>query len=542
MRRHFATALLGFLAMPLAGCADDTREGPALTVQRLDVGRGCYIHCDASAPLDPAVASALGVAPCSSGGVEACSFEGGTDQLRVIADYGDLEFDSCLEVEAPALSALLDGEGIVEVPEMVPGCAGGGRYFAHRAFAAPIASSASVRFRVEASDYFFSDTGPFPLKPPNISIEVERCLDAAGEIIPDCSLVAGIDSTLVTVTAPEAVLDDSAVIQFTTGLESSGSVTIGLEPSGNAMKSGSYRLPMPDEAGSYLSISAQVGGLFASHSPIKLVAPKPFKVEVVKLGEMPDFIEPSAPTIAAGEPIEACRTLTAAVLAPDGAPGDRIALQTTSGTLDGVGKAVEKELVWSGSNRLITATLTLPATPLETGVGLFAEAGALSGSLSFNLAPLLPGAAGLSTPKKVVKVGASGSEPVTLVGFALPPSPGAKFPAGTMLPVVIKATAAAVPIPPCGVPSEETDLNCDPTMEGELPGGCLMAPKLVPVAPTGEFSISLAPGICFMGVVYVDVYSKKYTSNEQCLGDRTVTESAVRLTSGPVLAINYEQQ
>jgi hypothetical protein len=69
-----------------------------------------------------------------------------------------------------------------------------------------------------------------------------------------------------------------------------------------------------------------------------------------------------------------------------------------------------------------------------------------------------------------------------------------------------------------------------------------MTPKLVPVAPTGEFSISLAPGICFTGVVYVDVYSKKYTSNEQCLGDRTVTESAVRLTSGPVLAIHYEQQ
>jgi hypothetical protein len=128
MRRHYTAILLGALAIPLAGCADDTREGPALTVQRLDVGRGCYIHCDASAPLDPAVASALGFEPCKSGGgVEACAFEGGTDQLRVIAFYGDLEFDSCLEVEAPALSALLDGEGIVEVPEMVPGCTGGGR-------------------------------------------------------------------------------------------------------------------------------------------------------------------------------------------------------------------------------------------------------------------------------------------------------------------------------------------------------------------------------------------------------------------------------
>ncbi|NUQ71978.1 MAG: hypothetical protein HUU21_00165 [Polyangiaceae bacterium] len=542
MRRHFAALLTGLFTLPLAGCGDDTREGPALTVQRLDIGRGCYIHCDASALLDPAVVSALGVTPCSSGGVEACSFEGGTDQLRVIADYGDLEFDSCLEVESPALSALLDGEGIVKVPEMVPGCAGGRRYFAHRAFAAPVASSASVRFRVESGDNFFSDTGPFPLKQPAISIEAERCLDAAGEVIQDCTLVAGIDSTLVTVTAPDALLDDTAVIEFTTGFESSGSVTIELEPSGGAMKSGSYRLSMPDEAGSYLSISAKVGGLFATHAPIQLVGPRPLQIEVVKLGETPDFIAPRAPSVAAGEPIEACRTFTAAVLAPDGAPGDRVALQTTSGTLDGVGKGVEKELVWSGSNRLIMATLSLPASPSEMNVGLFAEAGALSGSLSFELAPLLPKAAGLSTSQKVVTVGASGSEPVTIVGFAVPPSPGAKFPPGTTLPVVITAAPSAAPILSCGAPLNETDIDCDPTKEGQLPGGCLLAPKFVSVTPAGEFTISLSPGICFTGIVYVDVYSKMYTSDEQCLGDRTVTEGAVRLTAGPVLAIDYQPQ
>lgn len=542
MKRYWAAALLSALASPLAGCADDTREGPAVTVHRLDQGRSCYIHCDASAPIDPSIASALGVEPCSSGAVEACVFEGGSDQIRVVADYGDIEFDSCLEVEAPLLSALLDNEGIVEVPEMVPGCAGGLRYFAHRAFAAPVAESASVRFRVSSGAHFFSDSGPFPLKPPGLSIAVERCLDPAGQAIPDCSLIAGIDSTLVTVTAPEALLDDSAVLQFTTGLETSGSVTVGLEPSGSSTKSGSHRLPMPDEAGSYLTITAQVGGLVATHNPIKLVAPRPFEMEVVKLGEKPDFVEPSAPTIVAGDPAEACRTFTAAVRAPDGAPGDRIALQTTMGTLDGLGKEVEKDLVGTGSDRHISATLTLPATPSDSQVGLFASSGGLSGSFFFELAPLLPAKAALSSPKKIIKVSATGSEQVTITGFALPPSPGAKFPAGTTLPVVIKATADSVPIPSCGTPSTEAEINCDPTNEGDLPGGCLIAPKFVPVSSAGEFSIPISPGICFTGLVFVDVYSKTYTSNEQCLGDRTVTDDVVRLTSGPVLTLDYEQQ
>jgi hypothetical protein len=84
-------------------------------------------------------------------------------------------------------------------------------------------------------------------------------------------------------------------------------------------------------------------------------------------------------------------------------------------------------------------------------------------------------------------------------------------------------------------------VSCDPTKTGELPGGCLLAPKTVQVSPSGELSIPLSLGICFTGTVLVDVYSRAYASEEVCLGDRTVTDDAVRLTTGAVLAITYQQ-
>ncbi|MFT3763944.1 MAG: hypothetical protein QM820_00225 [Minicystis sp.] len=540
-RRTAAIALVILGALPSCG-ADVPESGPAVTVSVWDEEAGCYARCEGTSPLDPAVAAAAGQAcPEQAGGLgRTCALRQGGDRVRIVADYGGVTVTSCADVTLPTLTAILDDEtGQKAIGGLSPGCVDHQHYFAQKTLTTPVTSSRTVRFRVASSASYFTDTPSFDLTRPAVGLAVARCLDAEGKPVAGCSLVAGVDQTLVTITVPAGVAESTATLSWTVDGTSLQSQSVALAPSGSATKAGSFQLPAPDAPGKTLTITAQVGDLEPASQSVALVAPDPLKIQIAKVGAALDFTSPP-PAVAAGDPTKECRRLTVGILAPKGAPGDTVMLKASQGTLDGSADPVTLKLHEAQPGRTASATLDLPVSPAGPLVQLTASSGnALATSLQLQLLPILPTAAQLAAAKKSIIVDAGGSAAAEVSGFALAPG-GASFLEGSRVLVVVKATPSSGPAPlSCGAPSAASDLDCDPTVAGQLPGGCLLAPTSVKLGADGALTIPLAAGVCFAGTVTVDVYAATYASSEACLGDRKVTDGPVRLTTGPALALTY---
>lgn len=533
------------LPAALLGCHTETgvRDGPDLAVQRLDLKNSCYISCG-STKVDPAVAAMIDDMPeCPSAGAD-CTFAGGTDQIRVIADYADLAFPSCGQVDLPVLSVLTDDADPTSAGAMVPGCGPERRYFAYRRITAPISDSRTVRFRVSSGDAFLSSSEPFTLGPGSLELVVEACTAEDGTPLSDCKLVAGVDSSIVTVRVPAslAVQNEKANIVYSTGQGTYVATDIDLRPSGEHEKVGSLKIAMPNEPDQTLLVRATAGSLASPSRSVTLVAPGPLELSAaVPAAEPGELVK-----VAAGEPDAACRKVAVTVRAPDGAPNNEVQLQTSQGAFENGGATVTKDLFLNGDVRQATAFLDVPKSPQSQSVVLFASEAGMGSTvppawLTFELARTWPLAASLAVATKQVELSEKGSPEVTIIGFALPPKPSTEFQSDTRLYVVVTATSDPMTTPPCGATVATQDLACDATDPAKLPGGCLLTATSTPLSPTGEFGITLASGICFAGKVEVDVYSTTYEStDEPCLADRMLSSAPKRLTSGPVLTLEYK--
>jgi hypothetical protein len=382
----------------------------------------------------------------------------------------------------------------------------------------------------------------FELLPVLPKLRVPRCEDANGTPLPSCTLVAGVDKVLAIVTTPFGVSETSATINFAVGGESSASSSPPLSV-GSKQKVASTSFDLPPKPDAQVTVSAVVGS-YQPPTPITitLVAPDALQMQVAKDSNGLSFPNPPAPpTLTAGDPTPECRLVVVGVYAPDGAANNQVTLQSSQGPIDGIGDKVQKTLVPAMGGNLAFFNLALPASPSSQLVQLAANGGGLlNRTLLLTLDPVWPLQAQVATAKKAITVDKTGSQATSVAGTAIAPLK-ASFLAGTKLAVVVTATPAS-PMPPleCGTPSSPSDLACDPTDSTQLPGGCLLAPKNVAVSPSGDFTIPLSSGVCFAGTITVDVYSRTYTSTaEPCLGDRTVSATPLRLTSGLPLTLTY---
>jgi hypothetical protein len=531
---------LALFTLALAACSPEpTQDGPVVSVSLWDEAAGCYGRCEGAPEIDAAVASAAGEACPERPGGYACALRQGRDRVRLLADYRALTVTSCAAVPLPTLTEILDDDtGARPLGGLAPGCVDRQHFFAQRSLIAPVTPSRTLRFRVAADATYFTDTPSFDLTRPTVGLAVARCLDAAGQPLAGCALVAGVDRTLVTITVPAGVAEGTATLRWTADGSATQSQSVTLAPGGGDDRSGSFELLVPDAPGANLTVTAQVGDLEPAAQSLSLVAPDPLQVALARPGAALDFSAP-LPALAAGDPTPECRTLTLAVLAPKGAPGDAVTLKASQGTLDGSIDAVVAALHAAAGGRLATATLKLPAAPTSMLVQLLAGAGAgLSTGRELDLLPILPVAAQLVAAQPTVALAASGSAAAQVTGFALAPG-GAAFLDGARVSVVVKATAGGAPTLPCGAPSPAADLACDPTQVGQVPGGCLLAPTAVKLGADGALTIPLAAGVCFAGTVTLDVYATTYASSEPCLGDRKLTAAPARLTTGPALTLTY---
>ncbi|MGK3963711.1 hypothetical protein WMF38_05990 [Sorangium sp. So ce118] len=540
-----AFSLLGLLPL-LAGCADEKVTGPAVTVAIWDAMGGdeekaCYARCKDSAPLDAAIAEEVGRACPEAADAEGrdCSFDQGGDRIRITADYGPIAFDNCDSVAIPTLTVMLDDGGAIPVTGLEHGCQKSGRYFAQKEMLTPVTRSADIRFRVASGTGYFTDTGSFPLRRPTVSLDLDPCdaLDPPGP--QDCALMAGVQTTTVTVSVPAGVTAETALVTWDTSGTAITQKAVPLSVYGES-KSGRFDLPMPEQPGRPLSIVAQVGDLAPQERSILLDTPAPLVMQMKKGVVTPDFQGALAPSSLTTDPAPECRTFTVGVRAPDGAPGNRVTIEASQGTLDSVGAKVQRDLSTDASNHVTNARLVLPASPTSSLVQLVASSGAMTAAHEIPFSPIWPASASLTVASPAIVVSASGSAATSIKGFALAPKIGATFLPDTRLHVVVTATPTADPVVlPCGALTRPEDLQCEPTKPGQLPGGCLLAPMTVTVASNGEFTIPINGGVCFAGVVTVDVFAPTYTDSATCLGDRSVSSTPVRLTHGPALSLAY---
>jgi len=543
---RFGVSLLGLLPL-LAGCADEKVTGPAVTVAIWDATggaemTGCYARCKGSDPLDAAIAEAVGRACPAAVDAEGrdCSFIQGGDRIRVTADYGSIEFENCDSVTLPTLTMMLDDGGAIPVTGLEQECQEKKRYFAQKEILTPVARSADIRFRIASGTGYYKDTESFPLLRPTLSLDLDPCPAVVGQPGPhDCQMVAGVNTTTVTFSVPSGVTAETALISWDTSGTAILQKTVPLTVYGER-KSGQFELPMPEQPGRTLSILAQVGDLAPQGRSVWLVSPAPLVMQVKKGIVTPDFQGALAPASLVTDPAPECRTFTVGVRAPDGAPGNRVTIEASQGTLDGAAPKVQKDLSADASNHATAAKLVLPLSPTSALVQLATSSGSMTSALEIPMAPIWPTAVSLTVASPSVLVGESGSAATSLKGFALPPKLGATFLPDTPLYVVVKATPIADPVVlPCGEPTPAEALQCDPTQPGQLPGGCLLTPKTVTVGSNGDFTVPVNGGVCFAGVVTVDIFAPTYTDSATCLSDRAVTSTPVRLTSGPALSLGY---
>ena len=110
-------ALLALALAPLAGCSDQRPVSPLLTIEKFDPALGCYAACGAGP------APELNLPHVCPAPAAACGFRGGADQLRVVVDYGDVQFPAATNVTPPVIKLMLDDHEetstapIVRVPD-----------------------------------------------------------------------------------------------------------------------------------------------------------------------------------------------------------------------------------------------------------------------------------------------------------------------------------------------------------------------------------------------------------------------------------------
>jgi hypothetical protein len=371
---RFWTKGVALLASAGACHADPGPSTATLTVERLV--SGCYVPCMGSS----APNSGIPIGDrCPDSTPVACGFVGGTDEMRVVADYGEIDIASASTFAGPTMQLIGDGIVLSNVT-LVPGALsqGGQRPYA---FAVVQVPDIGVLALVAKASVGGGDTvqasGTFNVTPQPGTIALPGCPTAPAT----CTHQLQVGTQSVTVTVPSNVSAQAATVQsLVDGVPQALTLQIPLTAIGGNQVSGTQSLPVP-AAGATWTVTGFVGTLSLGAQQISLVPPT--------LTTSLEGCGAGTCTVAAGG------TVTLAISAPLGSEVTTAAVVTSVDGVDTGGTFSATLAPCPGDVDCGTVVVPLSGSPgslwqARTTVGLFA-APALTARI---VAPADSGAAG----------------------------------------------------------------------------------------------------------------------------------------------------
>lgn len=186
----FSGLAAALLAVSAAGCSDERPVSPLLTVEKFDSAQGCYAACGVGP------APELNLPRVCAAPAEACGFRGGADQLRVVVDYGSVQFPAATNVTPPVITLMLDDHEepstapIVRVPDSA-------RVHFTSLMLAPPELVRGLRISAKGGDGFSASVDGLTVSAPTLSVRVATCPDSA-----PCHLFSDVGAAAILVSAP----------------------------------------------------------------------------------------------------------------------------------------------------------------------------------------------------------------------------------------------------------------------------------------------------------------------------------------------------
>lgn len=257
--------VLATAAIVLASGCDDTRpSGLRVSVQRWNAQKSCY----ATLARGDALATDLPLeAPCAEPASDV-PFVAGADRVRLVIDYGDVEFDEKTTPPLPKVKAVVDGIESTETIGAVRILASGRAAFV-ATLVAPAKHVDTLTFNVDvATGFAHAPVGPYVVVVPPIGITSQDCPSGS------CSLRGGVGNATFALSTSATVVQDATVTWSINGVRQSDSLPFKLNPVGDGRAVGVAFVPVPFAVpGSTWNVVATLGGSTASAPPIELTAP-----------------------------------------------------------------------------------------------------------------------------------------------------------------------------------------------------------------------------------------------------------------------------
>lgn len=250
--------ILFWAALSLSCQSDPASVSPLVTVEKLDVVQNCYATCPGSN--DPAAALKL-VDHCPAPAA-ACGFNGGSDKLRLLVDYGAVPVPASSTVAAPTITVILDGaEQPLASPVSTPPALGERRYFSAVLYA-PEKQVQHLSFRAKGAEGFSLQVDGFSVMSPIFAVSVDGCADNNS-----CMRTAAVGVATFTVDVPAGFSETSATLSsLLNGVLVTETEPVKLTPKGTTTLEGRATLNVPasNMAGSGVSdfwdVTVSVGG------------------------------------------------------------------------------------------------------------------------------------------------------------------------------------------------------------------------------------------------------------------------------------------
>ncbi|XXX80711.1 hypothetical protein WMF30_18300 [Sorangium sp. So ce134] len=260
------------LALLAGACFDEDTDpsGMRVTVQKWRADQACWATMTPDERVDPALLVPGDVCPDDA----APELAGGSDRVRVVIDYGDLEFSDGTTLPLPELTMRLDG---VETPS--------GASFDdpprqnHRAhfiaiFVAPAKEVTAMRLSVQAAQGFGREVRTaFKVTAPTVTIDVPSCAGTEA-----CAQASGVGNIEVEVSIAGNVAEDVTVRRRLDGVLQQGEQTIRattLDESGAGIRmrgTGFVSVPAARD-GAEWTLVAEWRSSKAEATPITLIRP-----------------------------------------------------------------------------------------------------------------------------------------------------------------------------------------------------------------------------------------------------------------------------
>ena len=266
MRPRDAFVALVVSLAAATGCTDGEPSGMLVTVQKQDT-TGCF----SALPGGDVMANALPLHDLCTTTPPNGPLAGGVDVVRLVIDYGDLQFASSTVVPSPTVSMTLDGVSTPFNATVVPLTTGSFTSF-FTTLTAPPQTVTGMLFSVQGAPGFSrGPLGPYAVQAPLVTVEVQNAQTCTS----GACLIAALGTASISVTAPGTVATPAMLTWTLNGVTQQQSATGSLTPQGMShLVTGVIPVPVPFGGdNTRFQIAAQVGNAIGKSPVITLTAP-----------------------------------------------------------------------------------------------------------------------------------------------------------------------------------------------------------------------------------------------------------------------------